>query len=492
MLFTLLAIKTVASPTFARPLVVFYFVVSRQGGEALQPTDKKNPFSFILADLCCRDKTNQRLALQMNILLIGSGGREHALAWKIKQSPLCDTLFCGPGNAGIDAIAEQPDIDTNDHAAIVEFCRDKAVGLVVVGPEAPLVDGLADVLNEAGIKVFGPGAKAAMLEGSKGFTKDLCAKYNIPTAAYGRFSSREEALSYLASRPLPIVIKADGLAAGKGVIIAQTRQQAETAVNDIFGGMFGDAGAEVVIEECLVGEEASFFALCDGETAIAFGTAQDHKRVGEGDTGPNTGGMGAYSPAPVMTTQMCTRTMNEIILPTVRAMKEAGTPFKGVFFAGLMITGKGPELIEYNVRFGDPECQVLMMRLNSDLVELLLAVADGKLAGCEVEWDDQAALSVVMAADGYPGSYEKGSEIQNLENAASAAGVEIFHAGTTAQDGKVLATGGRVLNVTALDKSVSDAKVKAYKAVDKINWPHGFCRRDIGWRAIRREKGTGS
>ncbi|VAV97590.1 Phosphoribosylamine--glycine ligase [hydrothermal vent metagenome] len=424
----------------------------------------------------------------MNILLIGSGGREHALAWKMKQSPLCDRLFCAPSNGGINAIAEPVELDVDDHRAVTIFAKDNDIGLVVVGPEGPLVAGLADELIAAGIRVFGPSAKAAQLEGSKGFTKDICAKYNIPTAAYGRFGDEAAALAYLAKQNIPVVVKADGLAAGKGVIVATTMAEAETAVKDIFAGMFGTAGAEVVIEDCLVGEEASFFALCDGETAVPLATAQDHKQVGEGDTGPNTGGMGAYSPAPVMTPQMCKRTMDEIILPTVQAMKDLGTPFKGVFFAGLMITDNGPELIEYNVRFGDPECQVLMMQLESDLVALLVAAADGKLAGVETHWRDDVALSVVMAAKGYPGSYDKGSQIGNLNAASAADGVEIFHAGTKVEDGKTLAIGGRVLNVTALGTNVSQARQVAYQAVEKVDWPEGFYRSDIGWRAVKREK----
>ncbi len=424
----------------------------------------------------------------MNILLIGSGGREHALAWKMKQSPLCDRLFCVPGNGGINAVAESVDLDVNDHQAVIDFAKGNDIGLVVVGPEGPLVAGLADDLIAAGITVFGPQAKAARLEGSKGFTKDICAKYNIPTAAYGRFGDEVAALDYLARQNIPIVVKADGLAAGKGVIVATSMAEAETAVKEIFGGMFGEAGAQVVIEDCLVGEEVSFFALCDGETAVPLATAQDHKQVGEGDTGPNTGGMGAYSPAPVMTKKMCQRTMDEIILPTVQAMKDIGTPFKGVFFAGLMITEKGPELIEYNVRFGDPECQVLMMRLEDDLVELLLAAAQGSLANMQTSWRNQAALCVVMAANGYPGSYDKNSQIANLDEAQAIDGVEIFHAGTKVEDSKTLAIGGRVLNVTALGATVSQARNTAYAAVKKIDWPGGFYRNDIGWRAIEREK----
>ena len=423
----------------------------------------------------------------MNILLTGSGGREHALAWKMARSPRCDKLYCAPGNPGMARLAICTPLDVNDHEAVISFCRQHDIELVVIGPEAPLVAGLADALIRAGMAVFGPQAAAARLEGSKGFTKDLCAAHNIPTAAYGRFSNQDEALAWLQNQPVPIVIKADGLAAGKGVIIAQSHSQAEQAVRDIFDGLFGDAGAQVVIEEFLTGEEASFFALCDGERAIPLATAQDHKRAGEGDTGPNTGGMGAYSPAPVMTPRMCQRTMDEIITPTIEAMKAAGTPFRGVLFAGLMITGSGPQLIEYNVRFGDPECQVLMMRLESDLVGLLAAAAAGDLSRARPQWRKQSALTVVMAAKGYPGSYEKGSVIKRLDEAASRPGIEIFHAGTAERDGSIVSTGGRVLNVTALGDTVSQAQQAAYEAVASIDWPEGFYRTDIGWRAVERE-----
>jgi phosphoribosylamine---glycine ligase len=424
----------------------------------------------------------------MNILLIGSGGREHALAWAIAKSPLTSRLYCAPGNAGIAQVADVVTLDTGDAQAVINFCNLQGIGLVVVGPEGPLVAGLADELRAAGIKTFGPSAAAARLEGSKGFTKDICAKYNIPTGTYGRFANEADALAYLGAHAAPIVIKADGLAAGKGVTVAMTIDEAEAAVRDIFAGKFGEAGAECVIEEYLDGEEASFFALCDGRTAIAFGTAQDHKRVGEGDTGPNTGGMGAYSPAPVMSDEMCQRTMDEIILPTMRAMNAEGCPFQGVFFAGLMITAKGPQLIEYNVRFGDPECQVLMMRLKDDIVTLMLAACDATLDKVSVRWRDEAALTVVMAAKGYPGDVTKGSEIRNLEAAAAQPAVHIFHAGTKADGDRIIANGGRVLNVTARAATVSEAQALAYTAVDAIDWPQGFCRRDIGWRAIEREK----
>ena len=424
----------------------------------------------------------------MNILVIGSGGREHALVWAIAASPLVDRLVCAPGNGGIADQADCVDLDVADHAGVIAFCRDQAIDLVVVGPEAPLVAGLVDALTAAGLKAFGPTAAAARLEGSKGFTKDLCAKYAIPTAAYARFSEAAPAKAYVRAQGAPIVIKADGLAAGKGVIIAETVAQAEAAIDDMFAGAFGAAGAEVVVEEFMTGEEASFFALVDGDTALPLATAQDHKRVGDGDTGPNTGGMGAYSPAPVMTQALCARAMDEIILPTVRGMAAEGAPYTGVLYAGLMITDEGPKLVEYNVRFGDPECQVLMMRLKSDLVPALMAAVDGQLAHLDLRWREAAALTVVMAATGYPGAYHKGSAIAGLKAAGADDDVVIFHAGTKRDDGQVVANGGRVLNVTALGATVGEARRRAYAAVDAIDWPDGFCRRDIGWRAIERER----
>ncbi|MEA2989062.1 MAG: phosphoribosylamine---glycine ligase [Alphaproteobacteria bacterium] len=424
----------------------------------------------------------------MRILLLGSGGREHALAWKIAASPLLDKLYCAPGNAGIAQDCELAALDIADHAAVIAFCRAHKIDLVVVGPEAPLCDGIVDDLAAAGIKAFGPGKAAAQLEGSKGFTKDLCKANSIPTAAYERFSAAAPAKAYVRARGAPIVVKADGLAAGKGVVVAQTVEEAEAAIDMMFAGALGDAGAEVVIEEFLVGEEASFFALCDGETAIPLASAQDHKRVFDGDLGPNTGGMGAYSPAPVMTPEMTRRTLDEIVLPTVRAMKAKGMPYKGVLFAGLMITDSGPKLIEYNARFGDPECQVLMLRLMSDLVPALLACCDGVLKNFDLRWFPEAALTVVMAAKGYPGSYSKGSVIDGLQDAAMVEGVEIFHAGTRSEGGRIVAIGGRVLNVSALGATVADAQSRVYQAVDRIRWTDGFCRRDIGWRAVERER----
>ena len=423
----------------------------------------------------------------MKVLLIGSGGREHALAWKLAQSPLLTKLYAAPGNPGIAEEADIVSLDPDDHAAVLSFCKNESIDFVVVGPEAPLVAGIADRLRAAGIAVFGPSAAAAQLEGSKGFTKDICAKYDIPTGAYRRFSAAEPAKAYVREQGAPIVIKADGLAAGKGVTVAMTLDEALEAVDSCFSGTFGAAGAEVVVEAYLDGEEASFFCLCDGVHALPLASAQDHKRVGDGDTGPNTGGMGAYSPAPVMTDEMVARTMKEIIEPTIRGMADSGHPFQGVLFAGLMITAKGPELIEYNVRFGDPECQVLMMRLESDLLPLLHATATGGLDKLDAAWRDVVALTVVMASKGYPGSYDKNTPIAALP--ADTADAKVFHAGTALKDGALVATGGRVLNVTAMGETTGAAQRAAYEAVDKVRWENGFCRRDIGWRAIAREQG---
>lgn len=418
----------------------------------------------------------------MKILIIGSGAREHALAWKIKQSPLVKAVFCAPGNGGIGQDVTNVTLDTHDE--IVSFCKKEHIDLVVVGPEVPLVEGLADVLSQNNIAVFGPSAKAAQLEGSKGFTKDICRKYNIPTADYECFADAASALAYVKKKGAPIVIKADGLAAGKGVVVAMTEKEAVDAVNDIMGGKFGEAGASVVIEEFLEGEEVSFFALSDGKDAIEFGSAQDHKRAYDDDKGPNTGGMGTYSPASIMTDVLRKRVMDEIIHPTVRAMAKEGMPYKGVVFAGLMITKSGPKLIEYNVRFGDPETQSLMARLDSDLIPALLACVKGGLDKVEIRFKPQAALCVVMAANGYPGDYKKGSVIKGLDKAGNIPNVKVFHAGTQLKDGNVVATGGRVLGVTALAQSIEVAQKLAYSAVDAINWPEGFCRRDIGSKAI--------
>jgi phosphoribosylamine--glycine ligase len=423
----------------------------------------------------------------MNILLLGSGGREHALAWKMAASPLVDRLWCAPGNAGIAAEAELVALDIADHPAVIAFCKRNKVDFVVVGPEAPLVAGIVDDLEAAGVKTFGPTKAAARLEGSKGFAKDLAKANNIPTAAYARFHAATPAKTYVRAQGAPIVVKADGLAAGKGVIIAQSVAEADAAIDMMFAGGLGAAGAEVVIEEFLAGEEASFFALCDGKTAVPLGSAQDHKRAFDGDVGPNTGGMGAYSPAPVMTETLERRAMDEIVLPTVRAMAAMGAPFTGILYAGLMIDAAGPKLIEYNVRFGDPECQVLMLRLMSDLVPALVAARDGVLKSFDLRWYDEAALTVVMAAKGYPGDYARGSVIEGLEEAAQVDGAEIFHAGTRADGGRIVSNGGRVLNVCGLGPRVKDAQARAYAAVDRIRWHEGFCRRDIGWRAIERE-----
>jgi phosphoribosylamine---glycine ligase len=421
----------------------------------------------------------------LNILLIGSGGREHALAWKLAQSPSCDKLYAAPGNPGISEEAELVSLNADDHAAVIEFCKDNAIDLVVCGPEAPLVAGLGDALRAAGVPVFGPNAAPAQLEGSKGFTKQLCSEAGIPTAGYVRCDSKADAITALAQFQPPYVIKADGLAAGKGVIIAENRGEALAALDDMFGGGFGDAGASVVIEEFMTGEEASFFALTDGEAVLAFGSAQDHKRVGDGDIGPNTGGMGAYSPAPVLTAALEAEVMDRIIHPTVKALAARSTPYLGVLFAGLMLTDEGPKLIEYNARFGDPECQVLMMRYQGDLVELMLATATGMLSKQPAPvFADHTALTVVMAANGYPGTPQKGGSIF----IGDVGRAKVFHAGTAVNGGQLVANGGRVLNVTALGANASEAQSNAYAAIDAIDFPTGFCRSDIGWREVAREK----
>jgi len=427
----------------------------------------------------------------MHILLLGSGGREHALSWKIAASALVTKLWCAPGNAGIAKEAECVALDIADHRAVIDFCRGNAVEFVVVGPETPLVAGIVDDLAAAGIKAFGPSRQAAQLEGSKGFTKALCTEFGIPTGAYARFTNAADALAYVRAQGAPIVVKADGLAAGKGVVIAMTMAEAEAAIAMMFDGGFGAAGAEVVIEEFLSGREISFFALSDGETAIALASAQDHKRVFDHDQGPNTGGMGAYSPTPFVTGEIHAEIMARIILPTVAGMKARGTPFRGVLYAGVMLTADGPKLFEYNVRFGDPECQVHMLRMMSDIVPAMLACCDGQLKNFDLRWFPDPALTVVMATKGYPGEYGKGSVIEGLDSAAGIEGVEIFHAGTTSRDGKILANGGRVLNVCATGKTVTEAQQRAYQAVDLIKWPQGFCRRDIGWQAVAREKAGG-
>ncbi len=424
----------------------------------------------------------------MSVLLIGSGGREHALAYALSRSHMAGDIFCAPGNGGIEEYARCIDLDISDHAAVAGFCWDNNIGLVIVGPEQPLVEGLVDSLEAEKIPAFGPSKAAAQLEGSKAFTKEFCSQYNIPTAKYRIFEKGGCVREYIKDCAFPIVIKADGLAAGKGVSIVRNVDEAERAVEECFAGRFGDAGGQVVIEKCLQGEEASFFAICDGEFAMELPTAQDHKRAFDGDEGPNTGGMGAYSPAPVMDAKMRRRVMDEIVLPTLKGMKERGTPFRGVLYAGLMITREGPQLIEYNVRFGDPECQVLMARLKSDIMPVMLASIDGKLSRMVNRFDPRPAVSVVMAARGYPGDYETGSEIKGLQEAARDPDVMIFHAGTRRDNGRIVAAGGRVLNITALGDTIKEARDKAYAAIEKIDWPQGFYRQDIAWRAIDREQ----
>jgi phosphoribosylamine---glycine ligase len=420
----------------------------------------------------------------MNILILGGGGREHALAWAVKQNPKTDRLIVAPGNAGIAGLAECADIDILNGAAVVTFCEENAIDFVIVGPEAPLAAGVADVTRAAGLLTFGPSAAAARLEASKAFTKEICDACAAPTAGYARFTEAAPARAYIAAKGAPIVVKADGLAAGKGVIVAMTEQDALDAVDDMFGGEFGAAGAEVVIEEFMTGEEASFFILTDGVSALPIGTAQDHKRAGDGDTGPNTGGMGAYSPAPVLTDAIADQAMEEIVLPTIREMARRGTPYQGVLYAGLMIEDGRARLVEYNARFGDPECQVLMMRLGAQALDLLLACAEGRLSDLRANWADDHALTVVMAARGYPGVYAKGSVIGGLDALPETSSQMVFHAGTTAKDGAITATGGRVLNVTARGATLAEARTRAYAMVDAIDWPEGFCRRDIGWRAL--------
>ena len=420
----------------------------------------------------------------MNILILGSGGREHALAWAVLQNPKCDRLIVAPGNAGIADIAECAGFDIEDGGVVARFAEENAIDFVIIGPEAPLAAGVADRLREAGISVFGPSSAAARLEASKSFTKRICDAAGAPTAAYAHFTELEPARAYVEERGAPIVIKADGLAAGKGVIIAQTTQEALAALDEMFGGAFGSAGAEVVIEEFMEGEEASFFVLCDGETVLPVGTAQDHKRVGDGDTGPNTGGMGAYSPAPVMTDAVTRSALEDIVKPTMAEMARQGTPFQGVLFVGLMISDGQPRLVEYNVRFGDPECQVLMMRLGAQALDLMQAAAEGRLSGAQVNWADDHALTVVLAAQGYPGHYEKGTVIGGLDGLPRTSREMVFHAGTAQSGGHVVSAGGRVLAVTARADTLAEAQKAAYAMVDQISWPEGFCRRDIGWRAL--------
>ena len=420
----------------------------------------------------------------MNILILGSGGREHALAWAVKQNPKCDRLIVAPGNAGIAMLAECADIDILDGATVVTFCEENAVDFVIVGPEAPLAAGVADACRAAGLLTFGPSAAAARLEASKAFTKEICDACGAPTAGYARFTEAAPAKAHIRAKGAPIVVKADGLAAGKGVIVAMTEAEALAAVDDMFGGEFGAAGAEVVIEEFMTGEEASFFVLTDGVNALPVGTAQDHKRVGDGDTGPNTGGMGAYSPAPILSQAIQDQVMETTILPTIREMARRGTPYQGVLFAGLMIADGRARLVEYNCRFGDPETQVLMLRLGAQALDLMHACAEGRLAGAQVNWAEDHALTVVMAAKGYPGAYQKGSVINGLDRMPEDSRHMVFHAGTALRDGLVTASGGRVLNVTARGATLEEAHHRAYAMIDLIDWPQGFCRSDIGWRAL--------
>jgi len=422
----------------------------------------------------------------MNILILGGGGREHALAWAVMQNPKCDKLIVAPGNAGIAGIAECASLDITEGAAVVNFCDANAIEFVIIGPEAPLAAGVADRLREAGLLVFGPSEAAARLETSKSFTKEVCDTAGAPTAAYARFTDARAARAYVQNHGAPIVVKADGLAAGKGVIVAETVDEANAAIDDMFAGAFGDAGAAVVIEEFMEGEEASFFVLCDGEEALPIGTAQDHKRIGEGDSGPNTGGMGAYSPAPVLTSEVADKALTEIVKPTLKELARRGTPYQGVLYAGLMIRDGQPRLVEYNVRFGDPECQVLMMRLGAQALDLMHAAAEGRLSDARVNWAEDHAMTVVMAAKGYPGAYETGSVIKGLEEVAEDSFHMVFHAGTAQADGRLVAAGGRVLNVTARGATLREAADRAHAMIDRIDWPGGYYRRDIGWRALGR------
>jgi len=420
----------------------------------------------------------------MNILILGGGGREHALAWAVLQNPKCDRLIVAPGNAGIAQIADCAALDILDGGAIAEFCEEEAIDLVIIGPEAPLEAGVADRLRDAGLVVFGPSRDAARLETSKRFAKEVCAAAHAPTAAYAHFTDAAAARAHVAAQGAPIVVKADGLAAGKGVVVAATADAALAAIDDMFGGAYGAAGAEVVIEEVLAGEEASFFVLCDGETALPIGTAQDHKRAGEGETGPNTGGMGAYSPAPVMTPQVTERAMTRIVRPVLAEMVRRGTPYRGVLFVGLMIEDGQPRLVEFNVRFGDPEAQALMMRLGGQALDLMQATAEGRLEDCSVTWAGDHAMTVVMAARGYPGAFARGCVIGGLEDAPEDSFHQVFHAGTARSGGQFVSNGGRVLGATARGATLREAAERAYRLVDRIDWPDGVCRRDIGWRAL--------
>ena len=422
----------------------------------------------------------------MNILILGGGGREHALAWAVLQNPKCDKLIVAPGNAGIAQIADCAQLDIENGAEVVQFAADKSIDLVIIGPEAPLAAGVSDHLRLAGVSVFGPSAAAARLEASKSFTKEICDACNAPTASYGHFKDALSAKAHIRAGATPVVVKADGLAAGKGVIIADSHDDACAAVDDMFEGAFGGAGAEVVIEEFMQGEEASFFVLVDGQTCLPIGTAQDHKRVGDGDTGPNTGGMGAYSPAPIMDEAVTKKALEQIVHPCMAEMQQRGTPYQGVLYVGLMIEHGQPRLVEYNVRFGDPECQALMIRLGGQALDVIQACAEGRLAQAQVTWADDHAMTVVMAADGYPGTYEKGYPINGLEALPADSSSVMFHAGTGISDGQIVATGGRVLNATARGATLKEAQDRAYAMIEAVDWPQGFYRRDIGWRALKK------
>ena len=420
----------------------------------------------------------------MNILILGSGGREHSLAWAVNQNPKCDILYCAPGNAGISKVAQCIDLNIEKSSDVLKFCLDKRIQFVIIGPEAPLAMGIADDLRANNILTFGPSASAAKLESSKAFTKGVCDSCNAPTAKYARFTELELAIEYVHEQGAPIVVKADGLAGGKGVIVAMTLDEAINGLKDIFSGAFGKAGAEVVIEEFMEGEEASFFILSDGKNILPIGTAQDHKRVFDGDTGPNTGGMGAYSPAPIMTKDVTSKAISQIIQPTIDEMVKRGIPYQGVLYAGFMIKDGEPKLVEYNVRFGDPECQVLMMRLGAQALDAMLACAKGELNNYKLNWADDHALTIVYAAKGYPGTYEKGSNILGLDTISESTNIQIFHAGTKEEDNNIIATGGRVLNITARGSSLKEAHRLAYETIEKIQWENGFYRNDIGWRAL--------
>ena len=420
----------------------------------------------------------------MNILILGSGGREHSLAWAVNQNPKCDILYCAPGNAGISKVAQCIDLNIEKSSDVLKFCLDKRIQFVIIGPEAPLAMGIADDLRANNILTFGPSASAAKLESSKAFTKGVCDSCNAPTAKYARFTELELAIEYVHEQGAPIVVKADGLAGGKGVIVAMTLDEAINGLKDIFSGAFGKAGAEVVIEEFMEGEEASFFILSDGKNILPIGTAQDHKRVFDGDTGPNTGGMGAYSPAPIMTKDVTSKAISQIIQPTIDEMAKRGIPYQGVLYAGFMIKDGEPKLVEYNVRFGDPECQVLMMRLGAQALDAMLACAKGELNNYKLNWADDHALTIVYAAKGYPGTYEKGSNILGLDTISESTNIQVFHAGTKEEENNIIATGGRVLNITARGSSLKEAHRLAYETIEKIQWENGFYRNDIGWRAL--------